>query len=331
MKQETTSQQFRLGIFVILGVFIFVVAVYYIGSKQNLFGNTVLISADFNNVNGLQPGNNVRYSGINAGTVRNISMINDTLIRVDMAIDNAILSHIKRNAVATISSDGLVGSMIVNIIPGKADAPVLVAGDHIRSYSRVRTDDILNTLNVTNENAALLTVDLLKITREITSGKGSIGTLLNDTVMASDLKSTLRHLNLASADAEKVMAQADQIVASLGNKNNLIGVINDTATAHKIENIVGSLEQSSAQISRTVSNLNTVVENAREGNGAINYLSNDARLVSQIDSTIARIHAASQKLDENMKALQSSFLLRSYFKQRDKEKAAKTRKTHVEK
>lgn len=94
--EKTTSQKIRLAIFVIIGLLIFILAVYFIGSKQKMFGKTDHLEAVFNNVNGLQIGNNVRYSGINAGTVRAINMINDTTIRVDMIIDKAILPHIKK-------------------------------------------------------------------------------------------------------------------------------------------------------------------------------------------------------------------------------------------
>ena len=70
-------------------------------------------------------------------------MDNDTSIRVDMIIDKAIFPYIKKNAVATISSDGLVGNMIINIIPGKGNEPSVQPGDEIRTYNRVRTEDLL--------------------------------------------------------------------------------------------------------------------------------------------------------------------------------------------
>jgi phospholipid/cholesterol/gamma-HCH transport system substrate-binding protein len=64
--------------------------------------------------------------------------------------------------------------MIINILPGKGtDAPV-EPGDEIRSVNRVSTD-LLNTLSKTNNNAALLTENLLTITEEINAGKGTIG------------------------------------------------------------------------------------------------------------------------------------------------------------
>jgi phospholipid/cholesterol/gamma-HCH transport system substrate-binding protein len=162
--KKTTSQKISLGLFVIIGLLIFVLATYLIGDKQKMFGKTNHLQATFNNVNGLKLGNNVRYSGVNVGTVRNIEMIGDTSIRVDMIIDKNIFKHIRKDAVATIGSDGLVGSMVISIVPGKGTALPAEPGDEISSQNRIRTDDLLNTFNKTNKNAAQLTENLLRIT-----------------------------------------------------------------------------------------------------------------------------------------------------------------------
>ncbi|MCD6543907.1 MAG: MCE family protein, partial [Flavobacteriaceae bacterium] len=173
--KKTNVQKFNLGLFVVISTIILVSAIYYIGNKQNIFGKTFKLSTVFSNVNGLELGNNVRYSGINVGTVKNIIMINDTTICVDMVIEDKIMEHLKKNAVATLGSDGLVGSMVINIIPSKSFSSQIISGDTIVSYSKISTNDMLSTLNKTNENAALLTVDLLKITTAINDGKGTVG------------------------------------------------------------------------------------------------------------------------------------------------------------
>ncbi|CAM3550511.1 ABC transporter permease [Flavobacterium saliperosum S13] len=317
--EKTNAQKIKLGIFVLAGLTLFVAAVYFIGKKQNMFGQTSHISTVFNNVNGLQLGNNVRYSGINVGTVKDIEMINDTMIRVDMIINDKILPHIKTDAVATISSDGLVGNMIINILPGKGNAPNVKAGDVIKSFSKVRTEDILKTLSVTNENAAILTADLIKITKEITDGKGTVGMLLNDTSMANDLKETLHYLKITSQGTTTSVAQLNQLMASLNRKDNVVGVINDTAVANKIKHIVTNLEKSSIKIDSVVENLNATITNAKDGKGAINYLSNDPKLVQKIDSTMTNINQSSIKLNQNMEALKHNFLFRGYFKKQEKE------------
>ncbi|TXI67541.1 MAG: MCE family protein [Flavobacterium sp.] len=319
--EKSNSQKIQLGIFVIIGTLVFLAAIYFIGNKQNMFGNTSHLKAVFVNVNGLQPGNNVRYAGIDIGTVKEIEMINDTTISVHMIIDNKIMEHIKKNAIATISSDGLVGNMIINIIPGKGAAEKVENGDTIQSYSRIGTDAMLETLNVTNENAAMLTADLLKITQEITQGNGTVGLLIRDTLMAQDLKATMSYLRQTSKGTSESVANLNKLITDLNRKDNVIGTLNDTVVANRMKKIIINLEKSSTEIDKVVTNLNATITNVKEGKGAINYLSNDPKLVQQIDSTITNINKASIKLNEDLEALKHNFLFRGYFKKLEKEKA----------
>ena len=319
--EKTSSQKIQLGIFVIIGTLIFLAAIYFVGNKQNMFGNTSRLNAVFVNVNGLQPGNNVRYAGIDIGTVTEIEMINDTTITVVMLIDNKIMEHIKKNAIATISSDGLVGNMIINIIPGKGAAAQVVNGDTIKSYSRIGTNAMLETLNVTNENAAMLTADLLKITQEITLGKGTVGMLIRDTVMAQDLKATMNYLRLTSKGTSESVASLNQLINDLNKKDNVIGTLKDTVVANRMKKIIVNLEKSSVEINKVVTNLNATITNVKDGKGALNYLSNDPKLVKQIDSTMTNLNKASIKLNEDLEALKHNFLFRGYFKKQAKEKA----------
>lgn len=318
--EKTASEKIKLGLFVISGLTLFVLVVYFIGNKQKMFGRTDHLTAVFSNVNGLQLGNNVRYSGINIGTVREIEMVNDTTINVAMIIDKSMFQHIKKNALASIGSDGLVGSMVINITPGKGNQPHIEPGDVIQSSSRVRTDDLLNTLSVTNKNAALLTADLLKITKEITQGKGTLGTLVNDTLLAADLKQTMNYLKMTSKGTTETVENLNKMVVALGDKNSVLGVLNDPTVAQKIKTIVTNLDQSSQEINKVVTNLNATISNVKNGNGAINYLSNNPNLVKKIDSTMTNLNKATILLNEDLEAMKHSFLLRGYFKKQEKDK-----------
>lgn len=318
--EKTASEKIKLGLFVIAGLTLFIFAVYFIGNKQKIFGNTDHITAVFRDVNGLQLGNNVRYAGITIGTVRGIEMINDTTINVDMIIDKSIFPHIKKDALASIGSDGLVGSMVINILAGKGNQSQIVPGDILQSSDRIRADDLLNTLSVTNKNATLLTADLLKITKEITQGKGTLGTLVNDTLMASDLKQTMNYLKLTSKGTTETVDHLNKMVLALGDKNNVIGLLNDPAVAQKIQTIVVNLDQSSQEINKVVTNLNETVSNVKNGKGAINYLSNDPDFVRKIDSVMINLNKATLLLNEDLEAMKHSFLLRGYFNKQEKAK-----------
>jgi len=319
--EKSNVQKFNLGLFIIVSTLILIAAIYYIGNKQNIFGKTFRVSAVFNSVNGLRLGNNVRYSGINVGTVKNIVMINDTTICIDMVIEDKILKHIKKSAVATIGSDGLVGSVIINIIPSRGASPPLVSGDTIRSYSKISTNDMLSTLNKTNENAALLTVDLLKITEAINEGKGTLGLLINDSVMATDLKQSIGNINMASASASKTMDELNAIISSINYDESMAAVLlSDSIYANKIKSMVGNLEKSSNEINKVIANLNDVILEVKNGEGALNYIVNDTTLVNNIDETMENLKEGSVLLNEDLEALKHSFLLKKYFKKLEKEK-----------
>ena len=320
--EKSASQKIKLGVFVILGSILLITALYFIGNRQNLFGSNIRLNAEFSNVNGLQLGNNVRYSGINAGTVSGIEMVGDSEIIVEMLIQEKIGSRIKENAVATIGSDGLVGSMIVNIIPREGSFPNVISGDNIDSYSKIGADDMLTTLNVTNENAALLTSDLLKITTQVLEGKGTIGMLINDSIMAQDLKQTVFQLKQASTKASMAISGLRDIVSSINYKESVAAVLlSDTLSAKKMKLIVDNLEKSTLNIGSLTGNLNSYLKELKEGDGALNYLTKDQNFVKDLDSTLTNIKQATFRLNENMEALKSNFFFRGYFKKLEKEKA----------
>ncbi|GAB4157573.1 MAG: hypothetical protein Tsb0033_09580 [Winogradskyella sp.] len=328
--KKSTSQKTRLGIFVVMSTILFVVAVYMIGQGKDMFKKTFTISAYFQNVNGLQNGNNVRYSGIDIGTVKAINMVNDSTIKVDMNIDEKIIIHIKKDAIATIGSDGLVGNMIVNIVPGKGTATIIENGDTIESFSKIGADDILSTLSVGSENAALLTVDLLKITTEMLEGEGTIGLLLNDTIMAQDLKQSVYNLKTASRGATKAITELTDLISSIKtNDDSVLGmVLNDSISGNQLKSIVNNLETSSNEINSILNNINTVVNDLNSSDGAYHYMVKDTTLVNDLKSTIKNINEGTEKFNENMEALKHNFLTRGYFRklERQEKKAAKNSK-----
>ncbi|SDH31758.1 MlaD family protein [Winogradskyella thalassocola] len=320
--KNTNSQKIRLGLFVIIGTLLFMTGVYFIGQRKEMFKKTFTVSTYFHNINGLQKGNNVRYAGIDIGTVSSIAMVNDSTIKIDMSIDEKITRHIKKNAIASIGSDGLVGNMIINIIPGKGASEGISNGDIIKSYSKIGTDDILNTLNTSSENAAILTSDLLKITNSITEGKGTIGVLLNDTIMAKDLKQSITNLKVATQSASYTINELNTIIASVKtNDNTVLGMLlNDTISGNKLKHIVINLETSSTEIETLLKNVNRVVDDFKLSEGGYNYIVKDTSLVNSLKSSLENINEGTDKFNQNMEALKHNFLTRGYFKKLERQK-----------
>ncbi|SHJ43484.1 phospholipid/cholesterol/gamma-HCH transport system substrate-binding protein [Arenibacter nanhaiticus] len=312
---KTASEKLKLGVFVIIGTILIVVGAYLIGNNQSLFNKTFVINTVVSNVNGLQVGNNVRFSGINVGTVKSIEMENDTSIRIRMVIDENMLQYIRKDAVVTIGSDGFVGSMIVNIIPGEGARPLIAPNDELRSYSRIATQDMLRTLNVTTENAAMLTSNLLKVSESMVKGNGTLGKLLNDTLMARDLQQTITNLKHSSNTAISAIAGLNNMIGSMNFEESTAGLfLSDTLSAQKIRTIIDHLETSGGAVEEMLKELNVVISDVKEGRGAIHYLSQDTTLVHHLQNTMKNVDEGSRRFNENMEALKHSFLTRRYFR-----------------
>ena len=324
--KKTAAQKIRLGVFVVLGTLLLIAALYFIGNRQNLFGKNITLNAMFSNVNGLQPGNNVRYSGIDVGTVNKIIMVSDTIIRVEMLVKENMGNYIKQNAVATIGSDGLVGNMIVNILPREGVASSVRSGDTIPTYSRIGTDDMLTTLNVTNENAALLTADLLKITSEIVNGKGTLGMLINDSIMAQDLRRTVMNLKNTSWKASQTMDQINTYLEDIKNTESVANVLlTDSVSGQKIQTLILDLEASGKQINSLTENLNELALEVQNEKGTFSYLTKNENVPKEVDSILTNIKESTARFNENMEALKHNFLFRGYFKKLERKEKRRIR------
>jgi len=209
---ETHTERFkvRLGLFIIGGIALFVLAIFIIGRQQNLFNPVFKVTANFNNVSGLQVGNNIRFSGINIGVVDNIQIINDSTVKVDMLIRQNVQEFIKSDSQASIGSEGIIGDRLIIISQGSSDAPVIRNGQQISSVEPIETDEIMAGLNVSVVNAAIITNELAEIMMKINSGEGTIGRLLQDSTIAENLNMTILNLRKSSKGLDENMNAAKE-------------------------------------------------------------------------------------------------------------------------
>jgi phospholipid/cholesterol/gamma-HCH transport system substrate-binding protein len=202
------SYQLKLGIFVTIGLAIFIFAIFWIGKQKHMFNPTSTISSVFTNISGLQVGNNVRFSGINVGTVDFVSIINDTSVRVTMVIDNDVLKFIKKDSYAMIGSEGLMGDRIITITQGNPGSPSVQNKDQILSMNPVETDEILANLKVTSENATVITDQLAEILIKINTGQGTLGKLISDSTIAESFYKTMENMKTGTKGFSENMEAA---------------------------------------------------------------------------------------------------------------------------
>lgn len=318
--QKTTAQKIKLGMMVFSGVVLFTLAVYLIGDRQSLFQKSFEISSVFKSVRGLRLGDNVRYLGIDAGTVKAIEMINDTSIRIIMKLDVQTMKYIKKNVVAKISTDGLVGDMVVNIEPGMGVSQPIEANDEIQAFDPIGTAEMLSTLSETNENAALLTAGILQITNSINEGKGTLGMLVNDAETANDIRQIIQNVKETTRRSAVLMKNLQDVTDLIKSDKSLMGILlYDTLMAQKVRTLIGDLNASGNELKDMSESLNGLISELANGdNSLINTLAKDSLLKKDLKETLENINSGSQKFDENMEALQHHPLFKGYFKDKKK-------------
>jgi phospholipid/cholesterol/gamma-HCH transport system substrate-binding protein len=189
--KQTPVNNLKLGIFVSVSILLFVAGIYLVGQRQQLFSSTFNISGIFRDINGLQIGNNVRFSGINVGVVNDIQQITDSSVRVELQINEQTRKFIKKNAKAVIGSDGLMGNKILLIIPGAYGKKALNDGDYIETTQPTSIDDIMIKIKETADNASMITADLSLVMRNIREGKGTIGKIMMDSSFARNIDKSM--------------------------------------------------------------------------------------------------------------------------------------------
>jgi phospholipid/cholesterol/gamma-HCH transport system substrate-binding protein len=306
--KTTMSQKTRIGLFTIIGALILVAGIFIIGKKKNLFGDTFHIYGTFNNVGGLQVGNNIRFAGINVGTVEDISIVSDTMIRVDMVLQSKIKPFLKSTSFASIGSDGLMGDKLITITPGAANTSVLANGSRIITINPLDFDKSIAKLTKVAANAEIISGELAAMSIQIREGKGSMGRLLYHDDLAKGLEGTVNNAQNITGSLASIASEIKQGKGSLGRL-----LYNDT--------LAKSLEGTAAHASTTMATINDAAfgfsENmkalqgnflfkgyfkrqakAKEKAAAIAAVNIDSTEMELNDADMAEIEAAAQKAQQ---------------------------------
>lgn len=243
MDTHTSAFKIRLGLFIVAGFALFAIAIFFIGKQNNLFDPVFKISTTFYNVSGLVVGNNIRFSGINVGTIDDIKIISDSTVQVDMVIRKNVQQFIKSDSEAAIGSEGIIGDRLLIITQGTIDAPTVENGQQIASVEPIETDAIMESLSNTAVNAEIIAQQLASVMVDINNGKGTLGRLIRDTGIADDLSSTMANLKASSKGLDENMQAAQNSFLLKGYFNK-----QEKAAAKKLEDEKKAAEKAAAQV-----------------------------------------------------------------------------------
>ena len=205
------SRAARLGAFIVATLAILAVGVFIIGSKQYLFSSTYQLKAQFDNVEGLDDGADVRLGGVHRGTVHSIVSPHKPGEKVTVVMDLAKSTHevIKQDSVATIETEGLLGNQYMAISFGSAGRPDVRDGDTIASQPPLemsdllqKTSGLLDSSQQAIQNATRATANLDSISAKIDRGQGTAGALVNDKTLYNNLEQTSGAMHNTMMQAE---------------------------------------------------------------------------------------------------------------------------------
>lgn len=304
-----------------------VLLLFMLGKNQNLFGNTYVLKASFNNVQGLLAGNNVRFAGIQIGTVKKIKIINDTLIEVTMNIEKRMLPVIKKNAIVSVGTEGLVGNKVVNIVPNKTPAPPAMEGDILVSRKAFDTDEMMNTLSKTNEDISAIAEEL-RTTVERINGSNSLWTMIDDKTVPENIRLSLENIRQGTIKSLVMVNDLNAIVRDVREgKGSLGAVLKDSLYAYNLNDAILKIRTAGVEadsIALIVKDIVTDLQHGIEtGRGPFHAMLKDSTLVEKLDVSLDNIMKGTDGFNQNMEALKHNFLFRGYFKKLEKQRAKK--------
>ncbi len=250
MKKESEST-WKLGMFVVIALVLFAGTIYFIGRQKNLFGDTFRLQTKFKTVSGLKVGNNVRFSGINVGTVDGIELLTDTSVMVYLVMKENVQKFINTSARASIGSDGLMGDKVLTISTAANDSNVVIKthvkdNDFILSKNPIEMEDVMLSVKSSVDNANVITQQLAAFSYKMNNNDGVLSKLLSDKEFSGSIKSTLSNLENSSNEFSKFTTKMNSGKGTLGK------LMNDDKLSKALDSTMINLQKSTKGLSENM-------------------------------------------------------------------------------
>jgi phospholipid/cholesterol/gamma-HCH transport system substrate-binding protein len=323
-EQNSRRRQVAVGVFIFLGLVILVIGIFTIGSQHKTFVKSIPLMAIFDDVQGLQPGNNIWLSGMKVGTVKRVAFYGSSQVEVTMNIEKLAQTHIRKDARVRIGTDGLVGNKIVVIYGGSDSAGTVIGNDRLQTEHRAGTEELMATLQANNNNLLEITGNLKEVSKKLTTGQGTLGQLINDPALGNNLRASISHLQAASANSERVIANLGDFTSGLHRPGVLANeLVTDTVVFQNLKSTVEKLNDAAAAASEFTQTMKTAGAGISNGlndkNAPLGMLLHDEDAAADLQRTIKNLRVSSKELSDDLEAVQHNFLLRRFFRKRSKE------------
>ena len=323
MRSTNNRRRVIVGVFILIGLAILVMTILTLGSQKRSFEKTITVKSFFDNVNGLQKGNNIWFSGVKVGTIKKVYITETGQVEVEMGIEKSSTQFIRKDAKAKLSTDGLIGNKIIELYGGTLKLPEVEDGDVLYTDKLLSTDEMMVTLSQNNENLLAITNDFKSISSGLAAGKGSIGLLLKNETFANQLTATTVTLQNAAKHLQALSANVSSYTAKLNTPGTLANdLVTDTVVFSELRSTLTQLHEVTNTSQKAIANFENAgvtLNNALKSKTTpIGTLLNDDKAASDIKVSLENLKAATIKLNDDLEAVQHNFLLRGFFKKKAK-------------
>lgn len=301
--QKDTTRKVKLGIFVSVILVAFFFAIYYVGKNRNLFHDVTKVYTVFSDIKGLGRGSNVRFSGINVGTVSDITIQNDTTVRVELSIQSSYVKFIKADSKVEISNDGLMGNKILIVHHGSSNSPPVKEYDTLQSTKTINIEDIVNEATKIVRNARDATNIFLEVSKHLKAGHGDLGKLIYDTSITRNLNQTINQLKATVQSTKEISTHIREGKGDLGRL-----VYSDSLT-QSLRSSFDELTSASENIRNISRSLDTAALNINEGNGILHTLIYDSTFIQHADSTLTNLNQGIDEITRTFTAIKNSWIV----------------------
>ena len=330
MTQER-AKQVKLGTFVLVGVILFIIVLALVGRQQNVFERTFRLQARFSNVEGLQKGSNVWFSGVKIGIVQDVIIESTESVLLELKVGRDLQTFIKKDAKAKIGSDGLLGNKIVIISGGSESAASVVPDDMLESEQGLDTDALMATAKTASENLNSITADLKVILGRIEGGQGSLGSIIQDTVMYRDLKASLASAASASRNTASATRELSQLVSNIKDGEGMVGaILTDTTYENRVSGALADVEKTAQEAAQTAEKLSAMSNDLKalmakldNPDAPVGKLLADTTFANTLEESMINLRNSSDELDKTLEAARESFFFRKRILRKNKEEEEK--------
>lgn len=316
MEKNQNRRAVIVGMFVLVGLLFLVAGILTIGNLRNTFSRKLHVSATFDDVGGLQKGNNIWFSGVKIGTIKTIRFMGNSSVKVVLNIDQNAREYIRKDARVKVSTDGLIGNKILVITGGTDRADPVEEGDTLAVEKTLSSEEMMETLQENNKNLVGITRDVRKMSKRISSGEGNIGKIIHEEELYNNLSAAALNLKSASVRANQVMQSLSELSGNLNKKGSLIDQLaSDTTIYPALRNSVVRLGTMTDSASAMVNELKAAAGNTKTPAGVLLH---DEEAGAKLKETLSNLSSGSKKLDEDLEALQHSWPFKKYFRKKNK-------------